>query len=373
MIKKDNKDFFRFIRKIILHFQVWLLLFLLSYFILRNNRFQIELIGRVFIWLIYIGAFYANYLFLFKFLFYKKKYFLYFSTALLFIFISTIAVKNIRAKYFERIIHINSSIGVNQMHKSHIFREDKNFIHNPFNDPRRMLTIQYLPSLINLFLIFTASSSLRLYEKWQENEELQNLKEKETIQTELLFLKQQINPHFLFNSLNNIYSLALIKSELTTEAILKLSSILRYILYRSNENTVSLYEELEIVQDYIDLQRLRLTKLVDLDYKLDCENISYKIEPFILLPVIENCFKYGVDSISKSTIEITIYLQGNKLTLITKNTLFKKLQNNDSESSGIGIGNVIRRLDLLYPDKYTFIREEQGEYYTVMLTILLSE
>jgi hypothetical protein len=373
MDKKKNKEFIRLIRKTIWHFQVWLLLFLLSYFILRNDRFQIDLKDKIFIWLIYIGAFYANYLFLFKFLFYKKKYIFYFSTALIFIFFSTVAVKSIKEKYFERRNHFEPPTEINRMPKPPEFGMDNNFVHNPFDPPKRFPMMVYLPSLLNLVLIFTASGSLRLYEKWRENEELQDMKEKEKIKTELLFLKQQINPHFLFNSLNNIYSLALVKSELTTEAILKLSSILRYILYKSNENTVSLSEELEIVQDYIDLQRLRLTKQVDLNYKLDCENNSFKIEPFILLPIIENCFKYGVDNMNKSIIDIAIYLQENKLTLVARNTLFKRLQNRDSESSGIGIGNIVRRLDLLYPDKYTFINEEKGDYYSVVLTIILSE
>jgi LytS/YehU family sensor histidine kinase len=293
--------------------------------------------------------------------------------ALICIFISTSAVKNIRTKYIERKLHLEEPVWGNKMIKPFEFEENRRFRRNYFNDPNHLPVMAYLPSLLNLFLIFTASSALRLYEKWQENEEIHNLKEKEKIQTELQFLKQQINPHFLFNSLNNIYSLALVKSELTTEAILKLSSILRYILYKSKEETVLLSEELEIVEDYIDLQRLRLTKQVDLSYKLDCENNSYRIEPFILLPIIENSFKYGVDNKNKSTIEINIFLEENKLTLIAKNSLFKRLQNVNSESSGIGIGNIVRRLELLYPGRYTFINEEQGDFYSVTLTIMLSE
>lgn len=405
IISKENNSWLRLIKKFIIHAQVWLIFFVISYFVLKGDVFESRLSAKVMIWLIYIITFYVNYALLFRFFFYKKKYVVYLLTSLLLIFVSVVVVSKIRMDQFDKnksmMVHDENIPGFGPPPGSPPGSPDDDFKPPPENDydlapppegdydlappedelgpkpdfgPNHEPPLRrHFPSLLNVLLIFTASISLRFYEKWQEQEQLQVEIEKEKIQTELLFLKQQINPHFLFNSLNNIYSLALSKSDFTTDAILKLSSILRYILYKSKESEIFLSEELAIIQDYIDLQKLRLNEKVELNYLVEGQSNHYKIESFILIPLVENCFKYGVDTHQKSKINIFIKIHHNALIFSSVNTIVHKKGHKEQEASGIGITNLKRRLDLLYPDNYKFTIQEQDKLFKVDLIINLKK
>ncbi len=224
-------------------------------------------------------------------------------------------------------------------------------------------------SLYSLLLIYTVSISVKLVQRWQEDERRKSEIEKEKIATELNFLKQQINPHFLFNSLNSIYSLSISKSEKVTNSILKLSSLLRYMLYDSDNKPVSLKDELSTITDYIELQKLRLTEKVSLKYKIIGDPEQFRIEPFILIPLIENAFKYGVDSVNESFINIMVTIYHNKLDLVIKNKIVLKTIENKKSESGIGLKNIQRRLDLLYSGDYNFVAEAKDDVFLVHLEI----
>ena len=187
-------------------------------------------------------------------------------------------------------------------------------------------------------------------------------------QAELNYLKSQTNPHFLFNTLNNIYSLARDKSDLAPESILRLSKILRYMLYESNDNKVELNRELQYLQNYIDLQKIRFGNKAFVDFKITGEVGDQKIVPLLLIAFIENAFKHGVANDPSSPICLRINLDGKRLHFYMENK--KHTMNRDLEG-GIGLNNVKRRLDLLYPGKYTLNIQDEDQTYTCELSLVL--
>lgn len=192
--------------------------------------------------------------------------------------------------------------------------------------------------------------------------------EKEKLGAELSFLKAQINPHFLFNTLNSIYSLSLEKSDDTPDAIVRLSGLLRYVITDTSQDFVTLAKEIAYIKDYIDLQKLRLGTTVTLDFQAPDETNSLVIAPMLLLPVIENTFKYGVSSEKDSTIEIIISVLENTLTLTTKNKKNAILQQQNSQER-IGLQNTIMRLEHIYPGKYEIKIDENDTDYFFKLQI----
>jgi two-component system LytT family sensor kinase len=212
---------------------------------------------------------------------------------------------------------------------------------------------------------------LRLIQKWKDDEKRKTEIEKEKISTELTFLKQQVNPHFLFNALNNIYSLTLNTSEDASYAILKLSSILRYMLYETENNQVSLRDELNIVWDFIELQKIRLTDKVKVTYDLKGETGNLKIAPLLLIPLVENAFKHGIDNMNESFIEILINIQSGQLELKARNRIVR-INTGLKNENGIGIKNIRRRLDIIYPGKHSLTTEIKNDVFLVKLNIDLT-
>ncbi len=221
--------------------------------------------------------------------------------------------------------------------------------------------------IVSTFFVFL-SSALKFAKDWFVNEKLRKSLEKEKLKAEIAFLRSQINPHFLFNSLNNIYSLAYQKSEKTPEAILKLSEIMRYMLDESTGNSVSLNQEIRYLENYIDLQRLRI-KDANIEFKvIGKEYGDRQIAPLILIAIIENAFKHGNPSDSAHPTTIEIELLPDRLFFIASNP---KTMYNKEEASGIGVQNVKRRLELLYPGKYNLEIDESRLIYTCKLSLVL--
>jgi len=219
-------------------------------------------------------------------------------------------------------------------------------------------------SVVFLFLSFV----LKLGVDWILNERIQRDLENQRLSAELAFLKSQINPHFLFNSLNSIYSLAYQKSDTTPEAILKLSEIMRYMLYECNDNKVDLSKELQYLQNFIDLQKIRFGNNAYIDFKIEGQVRNQKIVPLLLIAFIENAFKHGIANDTLSPIRLLITLDDEHLHFYIHN---KKHNNNRDSSGGIGLNNVKRRLDLLYPGKYNLDIRDQIDTYTCELSLSL--
>lgn len=222
-------------------------------------------------------------------------------------------------------------------------------------------------ALTCVFFLFL-SSALKFTVDWFVNERIQRDLETQRLTAELQFLKSQINPHFLFNSLNSIYSLAYQKSDTTPEAILKLSEIMRYMLYESNDNKVDLSKEIQYLQNYIDLQKIRFGDNAYIDLRIDGEITSQRIVPLLLIAFIENAFKHGVANDPEHPIKMVISLNHEQLHFYTEN---KKHTHNRDASGGIGLLNVKRRLDLLYPGKYTLTVKDEPDVYTCELSLIL--
>jgi two-component system LytT family sensor kinase len=222
-------------------------------------------------------------------------------------------------------------------------------------------------------LVLGISTSITAIQKWQKDKQLHQEMEQDKISSELSFLKAQINPHFFFNTLNNIYALTLVNADTSRKAIHQLSKIMRYVLYDTQNSTTQLSQEIAFIKDYISLMQLRLTDVVKIDFNSPTVLKDTAIAPMIFLPFVENAFKHGVSATSPSYINIEIQLNDTVLELKVVNTIIKEQNNNLEEGSGIGLNNTRRRLDLLYPGKYTLlINENTAEnIYTVNLTLNL--
>jgi LytS/YehU family sensor histidine kinase len=197
--------------------------------------------------------------------------------------------------------------------------------------------------------------------------------ENQKLGAELSLLKSQINPHFFFNTLNSIYSLAIIKSDRTPEAVLKLSELMRYIIYDTERKVVPLSKEVEYIANYIELQRLRLPDEVKVSLKTDLGESDAVIEPLLLLPFVENAFKHGVDVEKGSRITIDIKLTGNRLSLHVENPLVEDTGKIKDRHSGIGVNNTLKRLELLYHDNFTFTAGPVKNVYVVDLVLKIKE
>ena len=228
------------------------------------------------------------------------------------------------------------------------------------NGPKKKDRIDYW-SLLTALMIISVSTSVAAVQNVQRDKQTRQNLEQEKINSELSFLKAQINPHFFFNTLNNIYALTVIDVEAAQKALHKLSRLMRYVLYETQHGTVLLSQEIAFAQDYIELMQLRLTDKVKVVLEPPIPLHDVSIAPMLFLPFIENAFKHGVSAVQPSYIEIKIWQQDNKVFVDVRNTLFTEKRTVLDESNGIGLINTQRRLDLLYPGKYQLDVNENSE------------
>ncbi|WP_373519409.1 sensor histidine kinase, partial [Pricia sp.] len=193
-------------------------------------------------------------------------------------------------------------------------------------------------------------------------------RESENLKTELSFLRSQISPHFLFNVLNNIVALVRMKSEKLEPTILKLSSLMQYMLYETDEEMVLLKSEVDYLQSYIDLQQLRFGDRLALNINLDLKEDWHAIEPMLLIPFVENAFKHGTGMIEDPVIDISLQALDNQLTFRVKNKYLEEDKAKD-KVSGIGLANVQRRLDLLYGKNHSLDIDITDAWFTVTLKL----
>ena len=192
-------------------------------------------------------------------------------------------------------------------------------------------------------------------------------------EAEIALLKSQINPHFLLNTLNNLYGIALIQPEKTPEALLKLSNMVKYVLYECANQTVPLDRDLDFVKNYLALQRLRLPPNVNLSVEMPENTPENRIEPMILIPFIENAFKHGLTTRQPCDISISIKTDQRRLVLRVENQDFSENQSpaNPGES-GIGLANTRQRLEQSYPSQHQLTIEHNGKKHRIDLTIELA-
>lgn len=218
-------------------------------------------------------------------------------------------------------------------------------------------------------LVAGLSVAIKMTGGWYEIESLRKELEKSHAEAELKNLKSQLNPHFLFNTLNNIYSLIAFSPEKAQEAVHDLSRLLRYVLYESCQPLVSLDKELDFIRNYVELMRIRLPEHVELKTSIPTVNQGDRIAPLLFISLIENAFKHGVSSSLPSFIHLDIRQEKERVTCSIRNSYFPKDTWQDQSGSGIGLVNLQKRLDLLYPGQYQFKQGREGDQYSSSLTI----
>lgn len=223
--------------------------------------------------------------------------------------------------------------------------------------------------LTTVLLVLGISTSITLIQHWQQQNLARQVLEQQQISSELSMLKTQINPHFFFNTLNNIYALTFVDVEKSRDSLHKLSRMMRYLLYESHDK-VPLSKELSFIRDYIELMRMRLQDNTVLEVEAPPEIIDRPIYPMLLMPFVENAFKHGVSASAPGRIRIGFYQYENKFCLEVENTVARKTQPLIEEAGGIGLANTRRRLELLYPGHYRLeINPSSGNNHYILLEI----
>lgn len=290
----------------------------------RDGLFYILLIGPL---LVQIAIIYFNIYILVPRLLFKKKYVQYALSIILIGAVATIMTILIHKLYGEFGLSIYKPVMT-------------------FNGKRTV--VDFMDFIYTLFL----ATGIKFIKDWILNQQRMQEKEKQYLETELNFLKSQIQPHFFFNTLNNLYSLTLKKSDLAPEIVLKLSDLMSYMLYESNSPLVPLTKEIAYLQNYLDVEQLRFGQRLSVSFNMEGLMEEVNIPPMILILFIENSFKHGVkNTISKIYIDISLKVENGFLFFHIENPLPDA--GLSSENAGIGLKNGRRRLDLLYGKDYS--------------------
>jgi sensor histidine kinase YesM len=229
-------------------------------------------------------------------------------------------------------------------------------------------------SMISNYSIPLSAAFVKLFKWWYLDQQYKKELEKEKLEAELKFLKAQIHPHFLFNTLNNLYALTLKRSGTSSHIVLRLSELLDYMLYQSNEAEVQLDKELDIIKGYIELEKIRYNDRLDLNFRIEGNSSNKKIAPLILLPFVENSFKHGAsrDPV-KPKINILIQIRDSCLTMDLANNIPNGKKKANGYTEGIGLRNVRRRLELIYPGQHELTLKKQDSEFLVQLIIQWSD
>ena len=205
---------------------------------------------------------------------------------------------------------------------------------------------------MNLLMIANGIT-VSFIQKWQQEVNLRQQLEQEKTTTELTLLKAQINPHFFFNTLNTIYSYTLSDGDMARTAITNLSKMMRYVLYDAAGLQTPLTKEIDFIREYVELMKLRISKKTTVLLQVQEQVSEVMIAPMLFLPFVENAFKHGISSIAEGQITVWIMQDKRSIELTVRNTIYQNRRASEDESNGIGIVNTTRRLELLYPGKYT--------------------
>jgi LytS/YehU family sensor histidine kinase len=233
--------------------------------------------------------------------------------------------------------------------------------------------VQLVRGAVNISSVLAIPMTVKIMEYLSSVQQREQTLAKDKLEAELVFLKNQVQPHFLFNTLNSLYSLILKKSDKSLEVLLKLSDLLRYMLYETNGPQVHLQKEIDSVISYIDLEKVRYGKRVDVSLNIWGEKENFSIAPMLIIPFIENSFKHSTRDFNKAAwITIEIGIKDETLILKTENSLPQNPIDTPA-ASGIGLKNVQRRLNILYPKRHELKIESSEDSYLVILKLKLGK
>lgn len=347
-LKQKNKN----ASTLLLHLLVWIVLFSIPYLFSYDNPDVIsKMMQRTWFTLFLIGVvFYINYFFLIEKFFFQKKNFLY------------VGINIIIALLFSFLLF--EMRGLFHMPKPPMEMYDFGRKGNLIPPPNGMFI--YLSSLsFTVPVIF--SLILKITDKWRRNETINKEQEKNKLESELKYLKHQLQPHFFFNTINNIYSLIDVSANDAKKSLHKLGKLMRYLLYNTADKYSLLEDELKFLKNYIELMKLRVSDnvVVSVDFPLVDETM--KIPPLLFISLVENSFKHGVDAIKPSSISIVLTIEDNKIHFQCINSLFENFSE-DISDKGIGINNLERKLELLYGNEYALVNEiKEGKYFSELV------
>ena len=355
--------------KMLLHILVWMVMFILpAYLIYGDSPRDKAFLTEVWFQIGFYGiVFYASYLWLApRFFFLKRKALFFLITAIL--IIAATFLMGMVNNYLDPVFH-NHAQFPQERPPSTIQEIPPGMPPPPFpsKPPPPIKGWPLFNFMLTASLISGLSLGFRFSEKLALNEKLRKETEKEKLNTELAFLKHQINPHFLFNTLNSIYSLALIKSDMTAEAVMKLSEMMRYVLQDVEKEKVPLALEVEYLEHFVELQKIRLSENVEVRFTIKGDPDAYEIPPIILVPFVENAFKFGTSAHENARITIEIRIAENQLAFQVFNQVFNGRR--QAETFGIGIQNTRKRLQLIYPGKHQLELTKTESDFTVNLKI----
>ena len=250
----------------------------------------------------------------------------------------------------------------------------ENFPEMMKDKPRNFLGLH--PKIIDNFflmlLVLGFSTGMAIIQRLRKNELQQKAIEKARVDSELAFLKNQISPHFFFNSLNNIYALIAVDADKAQEAVEKLSGLMRYLIYESDIKTVELKKEFEFTRNYIDLMRQRLTSKVKLETEIQEELPKVEIPPLIFIPFVENAFKHGVSYRENSFIYVSLRVENNSVIFKCNNSIPQQVRE-PAKTGGLGIVNIKKRLELLYGSSAQLTMTTENGVHAVSLVIPLKQ
>lgn len=232
--------------------------------------------------------------------------------------------------------------------------------------------MSFVRDCANFCIFATAATCIALAQQWYWADKALRNAEAARVAAELGNLRSQINPHFLLNTLNNIYALTAIDHTRAQSAIQQLSNMLRHMLYDNQEQLVSLADEVQFLENYINLMKIRLPQTVDVKFEKDLENSNTKVAPLLFISLVENAFKHGISSTEPSFIHMSMTQKGNSLCVIIENSNYPKSEK-DRSGHGIGLQQVQRRLDLAYYERYEWTKgvSDDGTVYSSQIKITL--
>jgi sensor histidine kinase YesM len=339
--------------EIFLHIAFWTFMLLLPFTFMRGQSMTLMQFLVIFLVpMLTMVVFYANYLWLTPHLFVagKHRYFLFIN--------------------FVLVVSLGISSHYLMVFSHELFQSMK-------SSPHEKMAIDevffILRDIINMGIFAGVATAIVLGQRWQHNEQARHEAEAARTDAELKTLRNQINPHFLLNTLNNIYALTAFDANRAQEAIQQLSKMLRHLLYDYDQPVVPLQDEVDFMQNYISLMRIRLPETVEVSAQFNIHNSQLPVAPMIFISLVENAFKHGVSPTAPSFIHIMLETTDERILCHIENSNYPKTAS-DHSGHGIGLQQVQRRLELAYPDNYTWQHghSDDGKVYTSHIEVKLN-
>ncbi len=339
--------------RIMLHILFWLVIIVFYTFVYgrMSGNYVVTFIHLVYTLPIYVASTYFTLYFIIPRYLLKKKY--------LDTFIAGYYVV-LAAAYFEIILSLFLIV------RPAPFLQEAAIKGGEFNST----SLDVFLRLIGIFVVVFFASTVKILKHWYNTQKTNQLLTKEKFEAELNFLKSQVHPHFLFNTLNNLYALTLKQSEKAPEVVMKLSELLDYMLYECNTDYIALEKEVKLIINYISLELLRYDKKAEIQFNISGEPEKYQIAPLLLFPFVENSFKHGVSSSSSGAfININLKAERNSILFEIENSVPEKpVKKSERRGHGIGLDNIKKRLELIYPENHQLQSgNKNGSYKTILL------